>query len=127
MRDIWETVAAVAGTLLTLAAFAALVWRLALRHHVTEFVRKVSAVHKSVTVNGGHNSPPTLRDDISEVRAQLAQLVTQSGAVAQHSSGLADRLDDLHELVQETRDDVRRHEETLDHHLDDHHGKGNTP
>lgn len=79
--------------------------------------KQVNETHKSVTVNGGKNSPPTLRDDISELRSTVQQLVTQGGAVAMRTSDLADRLDDIHELVVDTREDFKKHEEAGERYL----------
>lgn len=101
----------VAGGITVVSAAAVVVWKVAIKPHFEEFVRKNAEIHKSVTVNGGVNSPPTLRDDISDLRGQVSQLVTQGGAVAQRASDLADRIDSVHELVHDTREDLRRHEE----------------
>lgn len=116
-RSALEVVVIACGGLTTIAGAFYLVWRVAIKHHVEKFVREVSAVHKSVTVNGGKNSPPTLRDDISDLRSQVSQLVTQGGAIAQRTSDLGDRIDIVQELVTDTREDLRRHEERGEQYL----------
>lgn len=108
-RTLWEMLALVVMAIPTLAAVLVIVWKVAIKHHVEEFVRKQAEVHKSVTVNGGRNDPPTLRDDISNLRGQVQQLITQGGAIAQRTSDLGDRIDTVHELVTDTRDDLTRH------------------
>lgn len=111
-RTFWEWVLMVAGGITAVSGAGAILWKVAVRPHLQEFVRKASEVHTSVTVNGGKNSPPTLRDDISDLRAQVGQLVVAAGATAQRTSDLGDRLDDLHSLVVDTREDLARHEDS---------------
>lgn len=116
-RALWEMLALVAMAIPTLAATAVIVWKVAVKHHVEEFVRKQAEVHKSVMVNGGKNNPPTLRDDISDLRGQVQQLVTQGGAIAQRASDLGDRIDVVHELVTDTREDLQRHVDSGEQYL----------
>lgn len=111
-RTFWEWVLVVAGGITITSGAGVIVWKVAIRPHFEEFVRKASEVHQSVTVNGGKNSPPTLRDDISDLRGQVGQLVTVAGATAQRTSDLADRVDDVHALVVDTREDLARHEDS---------------
>lgn len=81
-----------------------------------EIASPVQATHKSVTVNGGKNSPPTLLDkvhflakQVERIEGQTEQLITVSGATAQRTSDLADELDLVKDIARDARDDLRHH------------------
>ena len=54
---------------------------------------KVDAIHHTTTVNGGQNNPPTLRDEVSKLRAQQETAIKAVGAVAVNQAHLASRFD----------------------------------
>jgi hypothetical protein len=54
------------------------------RHHG----RKIDETHKQVTVNGGHNSPPTVLDKLYDIKVELRDLkerqITQDAKLDAH-------------------------------------------
>ena len=54
---------------------------------------KVDAIHHTTTVNGGKNNPPTLRDEVSNLRAQQDTAIRAVGAIAVNQAHLSERFD----------------------------------
>ena len=92
------------------ACFIWLVWPRLKAYLIKELVNPVKATHKSVTVNGGANSPPTLLDKIHTQGLQLDSLTRAIGNTGNRTADLGDKVDLLTELVQDTRDDLKSHE-----------------
>lgn len=116
--------AAYAGATLTLLG---LLWWLVwprIRAGIEGIAKQVQETHKSVTVNGGKSSPPTLLDKVHQLSGQVDQLIVVSGANAQRASDLAERVDDVHDIAEEardlsreTRDQFREHEQRGERYL----------
>ena len=51
--------------------------------------RQVEAIHKTTHVNGGQNSPPTLRDEVNNVGKQVKNAIHAVGAVAANQAYLS--------------------------------------
>lgn len=107
----WEWVLMVTGGITVVSGAGVIVWRVAIRPHFLEFVLKASEVHKSVTVNGGQNSPPTLLDKVHEQSKDIRSLSQIVKASDNRTKDLGDKVDLLSELTQDTRNDLRAHEE----------------
>lgn len=109
---LWQILLAAAGALVTISGASGVLWWLVkprVEKWATTILRQVSETHKSVTVNGGRNSPPTLRDDISRLGSQVQQLTVAVGATAQRASDLGDQIDLVADLARDNRDDLRAH------------------
>lgn len=92
-----------------------LIWWLVwprIRQGIEDVVKQVNETHKSVTVNGGRNSPPTLLDKIHTQGQQLEALAHVVKGNDERTKDLGDKVDLLSELTQENADRLRQHEES---------------
>lgn len=110
---LWQVVLTICVTATTLAGGATVFWWL-VKPRLVEWARRevtqpIQETHRSVTVNGGTSTPPTLRDDVVHLRSEVRQIATIAGAHSQRFTDLGDRIDDLAELGRDTRDDLARH------------------
>lgn len=108
-RTLWEWLLMVAGGITVMAGASVIVWKVAVKPHVEKFIAQAAEVHKSVTVNGGRNSPPTLRDEVNQVGKKLDTLAHIAGKAAQRAEDLGDKVDLLTDLTKDTRDDLHDH------------------
>lgn len=77
----WVSALAILGGVATACALAVIAWKIA-RPHVDKYVRSLikplqdtaDSTHREVAVNGGKNNPPTLKDDISDLRAHVGRV-----------------------------------------------------
>jgi hypothetical protein len=91
-----------------------LIWWLVwprIRKGIEDVVKQVNETHKSVTVNGGRNSPPTLLDKIHLQGQQLEALAHLTKTNDERTKDLGDKVDLLSELTQETKDQLKAHED----------------
>lgn len=73
----WMVAFAVMGGIATACTLAVIAWKVAKPHvdkYLSRVVRQVADVHRSVTVNGGRNDPPTLLDEIGKNTAEVRLL-----------------------------------------------------
>lgn len=67
-----------------------------------QLIQPVQETHRSVTVNGGRNSPPTLRDEVSELR-DAARLAVKTG------QRNAEQMEIVRSVVEKTREEMKEH------------------
>jgi methyl-accepting chemotaxis protein len=114
--DYLKTIGEVASALLVvLGILWWLVWP-RIRDGIERIVRQVNETHHSVTVNGGKSNPPTLRDEMSHLAADLSDarkdvqgLIRASAA---NTRGIADLSDDVAvatHIAEDARDTLQAH------------------
>lgn len=115
-QAVWEWLLTVSLGIGAVSGAAVIIWKVAVKPHFTEFIRKATEVHTSVTVNGGRNSPPTLLDKVHEQGKQLTHLAQVVKSSSDRTEDLGDKVDLLGDLVQDARDDVKKAREELEAH-----------
>lgn len=75
--------------------------------------QQVEAIHKTTHINGGKNSPPTLRDEVNNVGKQVETAIRAVGAVAVNQAKLSadfqEHLDGSDRYVRQVRATFAEH------------------
>lgn len=118
-RTLGQVLLAAAAALVTLGGAAAVVWWLVwprIRGGIEAIVVKVNETHKSVTVNGGKNNPPTFRDEVSLVAADLTEARKDIQGLIRASAANTRGIEDLREdvavathVAEDARDTLAKH------------------
>lgn len=90
----WVSALAILGGIATACGLAVITWKIA-RPHVDKYVRDqirplqqaADSTLREVAINGGTSNPPTLKDDISDLRDHLGRV---EGKVDTNTAALAD-------------------------------------
>lgn len=112
-KDVASWVKEVASIVSAVLVIAGLFWWL-VKPRVQAWVKEqliqpVQETHRSVTVNGGRNSPPTLRDEVSELRAAATRAVKVGERNAEQMEIVRSVVEKTREDLRETRHDMQEH------------------
>lgn len=111
-RTVGQLLLTAAAALVTLGGAAGILWWLVwprIRDGIENIVVKVNETHKSVTVNGGKNNPPTLRDELGQVREDVKGLIRGQAANVSELRDLHGEVSDAKHIAEEARDTLQHH------------------
>lgn len=118
-RTLGQVLLAAAAALVTIGGAAAVLWWLVwprIRDGIEHIVKQVNETHHSVTVNGGKSNPPTMRDDVKHLAADLTDarkdvqgLIRASAANARGIAELSDDVAVATHIAEDARDTLQAH------------------